>query len=44
MTWDNSETLSTVLYFDPVHFRISGKKNPEKNSPSAFNFSEKDNI
>lgn len=25
MTWDNSETLSTVLHFDPVHFRISGK-------------------
>jgi len=29
MTWGNSETLSTVLHFDPVHFRISGKNNPE---------------
>jgi hypothetical protein len=44
MTWDNSEALSTVLHFDPVHFRISGKNNPEKNSPLAFKFSEKDDV
>jgi hypothetical protein len=44
MTWDNSETLSTVLHFDPVHFRISGKKNLQKNSPSTFNILEKDDV
>jgi hypothetical protein len=27
---DNSETLSTVLHFDPIHSRISRKNNPEK--------------